>query len=238
MRLYWHVITESIGIKRVLFMGAIGLVGTCQDFALAKGWIMNPVIPPFAIYVVVPLTFAFWWVLQYAVSIKKKLQPKIKISFDSDSYFDLESTPVGAFYMDGAGIKTFWVRLENESLEAVENCKLNIKAIEGEDGNQMVDFVGSLTRRSAQGEVFSLGNGDSEDVNIICLDETDPNSEIKFCYWGDRLKGFSLPPGEYKISLSAVGLNTTASAIDLFVWVDEDKKLALSKIKREDNVAR
>jgi len=80
MSKYWRILKESIGIKRVLIFGAVGLVGTGQHWLIREGYMWASFIPPYAVWIIVPLLLSFWWVLEYAVSLNEKIEPNFVLS--------------------------------------------------------------------------------------------------------------------------------------------------------------
>lgn len=167
---------------------------------------------------------------------KEKLVPKIKILFDEKEYFSLERTAAEKIYSTmvepNKGMRTFWVRLETVSSEAIPDCKVNILSIVNtKTGESHVNFVDSLMRRITDSESFPLRSGDPEDVNVVRYSENEKDASISICYWREKWKDFSIPKGKYKIRLSAVGSNTVAAVMECLVWVGDDGRLQMISVE-------
>lgn len=145
---YWGILKESIGIKRVLIFGAVGVIGGSQQWLLSKGYAWAGLVPSYAIWIIVPLALSLWWVLEYAVSLKEKLKPNFVLSLPHGG---ISHTPERKVISVGTtGIlneyKAIYVRfcVEPVSESNVEDCTAELVSVLKRDSDGQFHETGFI----------------------------------------------------------------------------------------------
>lgn len=200
----WRVVSAALGprltVFGVLLASAVGAIDHLEDayrWAVARltgvpqpaddlGMIFG--FPSWIVGALVAVVLLFGTTLQYAVKLRRRLDPKIAIEFvPGDPEFE-ETEPKSTMML---AKRTFRLRVRNLCAETVKDCSLRMVRMIDANGTQSQYGGVRFKRRHdnpphvanmAHEQSFDIAADDYEDVDIVSMVETESDPRFTMCY--------------------------------------------------------
>jgi hypothetical protein len=152
------------------------------------------------------------------------------VEYKNEAPFE-EAEPAEA---EGHALRYYRVRVHNLSASTLTNCIVKLEEMRRTDGTKFKNTFlpsGLITQhqllQQRQGGVFNLRAGEGKLVEVACLDETKPDSEILLQYETNQYPR-AVPREDYLLTLKAYGGNQPVEA-SFRLYVDQKGYLRLER---------
>lgn len=220
-------IADAIGVKRFAIDGAVG-TAIAASHHFASRWPHWPLAstPDWFIWFTIVFILLFWWMLNYAVDLRKQKQPKIGIRFDSKDNQYINET----FNTNDPLNHLLYVVLKPTALtsEPIQDCKGYLKAVYKLDQNGEWDRTNYSDRQQLEWgaigyESQTLSHNDTISLNVFRVSNHDGEIRPTIKMPLNRHGGvFSDRNGVYRFDIIVMGANATPAEIALEVRYGSD----------------